>query len=92
MRDELCGLEFIELTRVLLTSAGDEIDIQIAVFDQASSDVAIRSRARPPRHARTIPTDVPVRVAVRGRHRYAVRTYLLLNEYTAVYSMLRVEF
>jgi hypothetical protein len=34
MRNELCGLEFIEVYNQLLTSAGDEIDCQIAIFDQ----------------------------------------------------------
>ena len=34
MRDVLMNLEFLELTRALLTTRGDEIDIQIAIFDQ----------------------------------------------------------
>ena len=34
MRDALADLGFIELTRALMTAIGDDIDLQIAVFDQ----------------------------------------------------------
>ena len=34
MRDALAQLGFIELTRGLMTSHGDDIDVQIAVFDE----------------------------------------------------------
>ena len=35
LRDQLTELDFLEITRPLLSSRGDEIDIQISIFDQA---------------------------------------------------------
>ena len=35
VRDELAALDLIEITRALQTNLGDEIDVQLAIFDQA---------------------------------------------------------